>query len=101
MKYKAGLMLLLVALGHAQIAEWIHRYPGYGSSGARDIAVDNSGNVYVRLTIQAMFMLPAVVTMLVHQRIILPLNIVVQVTHFGCVTMMEEQTSTTRRMLSQ
>jgi uncharacterized delta-60 repeat protein len=40
-------LLLLVTLGNAQVVEWLHRYPGYGSSGARDIAVDNAGNVYV------------------------------------------------------
>lgn len=38
------MILLLVVLGHAQIAEWIHRYPGEGSSGGQDIAVDSSGN---------------------------------------------------------
>ena len=40
-------IFLFLAIGNAQVEEWIHRYPGYGSSGARDIAVDNSGNVYV------------------------------------------------------
>jgi hypothetical protein len=40
-------LVLFAALASAQIPEWIHQYPGYGSSGARDIAVDDAGNVYV------------------------------------------------------
>jgi len=47
MKWIICLVLLLSIVGHAQIAQWIHRYPGYGPSGAYDIAVDNAGNVYV------------------------------------------------------
>ncbi len=42
-------LMLLVALGHAQIIEWIHRYngPDNSSEWPYDIAVDNAGNVYV------------------------------------------------------
>jgi len=42
-------LMLLVTLGHAQIIEWIHRYSGPDSLSEwpYDIAVDNSGNVYV------------------------------------------------------
>ena len=47
MKWVMCLVLLLGLVGHAQVAEWVHRYPGYGPSGAYDIAVDNAGNVYV------------------------------------------------------
>ncbi|KPK62640.1 hypothetical protein AMJ83_10240 [candidate division WOR_3 bacterium SM23_42] len=40
-------LMLFTALANAQTVEWINQYPGYGPSGARDIAVDNAGNVYV------------------------------------------------------
>jgi uncharacterized delta-60 repeat protein len=40
-------LMLFTTLANAQVPEWIHQYPGYGPSGARDIAVDNAGNVYV------------------------------------------------------
>jgi hypothetical protein len=42
-----GALVLFVALANAQVTQWIHQYPGFGSSGAYDIALDNSGNVYV------------------------------------------------------
>jgi uncharacterized delta-60 repeat protein len=39
-------LMFLVALANAQLVQWLNRYPGYGPSGARDIAVDDEGNVY-------------------------------------------------------
>lgn len=40
-------VVLTAVLAGAQTVEWLHRYPGYGPSGAQGIAVDGSGNAYV------------------------------------------------------
>ena len=49
MKSILCLSVLLASLGNAQLVEWIHRYNGAWNQSERpyDIAVDNSGNVYV------------------------------------------------------
>jgi uncharacterized delta-60 repeat protein len=47
MKRAVVVILLSVVLAYPQIVEWLHRYPGYGSSSGEDIAVDGAGNVYV------------------------------------------------------
>lgn len=40
-------IILSVILAYPQVEEWVHRYPGFGSSCGEGIAVDEAGNVYV------------------------------------------------------